>query len=78
LSKFQNENSDLFRVKILLETIREIDSQLSEGLLREQTPLEANSTLHGEADQELLNYQRKTLRKLKRTYLKTIDQIISS
>jgi hypothetical protein len=57
----------------MLDTVGKIDLLLNEGVLREQTPLEAKPTLHGEADQELLNYEKKTLRKLKRTYLLLIN-----
>lgn len=73
MSQFQNDNQLFYQIKLMLDTVGQIDLLLNEGLLREQTPLEANQTLHGEADQELLNYEKKTLRKLKRTYLSLLN-----
>lgn len=73
MSQFQNDNQLFYQVKLMLDTVGKIDLLLNEGLLREQTPLEAKTTLHGEADQELLNYEKKTLRKLKRTYLTLLN-----
>jgi hypothetical protein len=73
MSQFQNDIQLFYQIKLMLDTVGKIDLLLNEGVLREQTPLEAKSTLHGEADQELLNYEKKTLRKLKRTYLLLIN-----
>lgn len=78
MSNFQNENSELYLLEKKIRLLREIDSQLEQGILREQTPLEANQTLHGEADQELLNFERKILKKVKRSLLKQISEQISN
>lgn len=78
MSQFQNDNQLFYQVKLMLDAVGKINLLLNEGLLREQTPLEANQTLHGEADQELLNFERKILKKVKRSILKQISEQISN